>query len=50
MSEQQPEEEPRAEEYHPDEDAVSDSTGTAYAPTGEPDATPQDELPEDEDE
>lgn len=42
------EDEPTPEEYHADDDTVSESTGTAYAPTGETEATPQDEQPEDE--
>jgi hypothetical protein len=40
------EDEPDSEEYHPDDDTVSDDTGTAYDVTGAPDATPQDEEPE----
>lgn len=37
---------PDAEEYHADDDTVSDDTGTAYDVTGEADATPQDEEPD----
>lgn len=44
----EPEETPDAEEYHADDDTVSDDTGTAYDVTGEPDATPQDVEPEPE--
>lgn len=39
---------PDPEEHHADGDTVSEDTGTAYDATGEPDATPQDELAEDE--
>lgn len=42
-----PDEAPDPEEYHADDDPVSEATGTVYAATGEADVTPHDELPED---
>lgn len=42
--------EAEAEEHHADDDTVSDETGTAYDPTGQADATPQDELPTEDEE
>lgn len=43
----EPDDRPDPEEHHADDETVSDTTGTAYSPTGEADATPQDELLED---
>ncbi|WP_182525816.1 hypothetical protein [Nocardioides dongkuii] len=42
--------EPDPEEYEAGErEQVSDATGTAYAPTGEPESTPHDEEPVEDD-